>query len=90
MQNMQLSKPGQGLTYGGMRSCNSMPQMSQPQGGAFWGNQMQPTNNEMLSASAQNHLRNSQPALAGLGSLGSWNNTQSNTSGQTLSTQLWK
>ena len=82
---MQLG--GAAVNYGGMRSCNSMPQMSLQNGGVVYGGQMQAGN--LLAAPGHNALTTSQPTLSGLDTFGSWNQSQVN-SGQTLSNQLWK
>ena len=92
MQNMHLGGLNSSMQFGGMRSCSSMPQMSQPQGGAAFGGYMQQsTAGGLLSAPAHISLASSQPSLTGLNpNMGSWNAAQGHGGGQTLSHQLWK
>ena len=92
MHNLHLGGVNSGMQFGGLRSCSSMPQMSQQQGSAAFGGQMQqgaPAGG-LLAAPAHNPMASSQPSLTGLDSnFGSWTSSQAN-SGQTLSNQLWK
>jgi len=92
MHHMHLGGVNSSMPFGGLRSCSSMPQMSQQQGGSAFGGQVQhgAQAGGLLSAPAHNAMASSQPSLTGLDSnFGSWSSSQGN-SGQTLSNQLWK
>ena len=86
MHNLHLGGVAKNVPFGGLRSCNSMPQMSQQQVGPVYAAHTQQVGTRNMVNNPP-PLASSQPS--GLDTLGSWIKEQSN-GGETLSNQLWK